>query len=418
LILRAGVVKALVIAICVGAIPSLAAPLKAPSSGWTATGLASRARNTDDPASVERFIQSLWPDAQAAGVSRATFDAAFAGVRLDASVLAHTKQQAEFERSIRDYLASMVTGSQVAKGRALAAQWSDTLATIERRFGVDRNIVIALWGLESGYGAGIGGKDVIASLASLAFVGFRDGLFRDELIAALVILEQGHVGRAEMKGSWAGAMGQAQFMPSSFLKYATAFDGGAHKDIWSNTPDVLASIANFMKGSGWRGGLPWGFEVTLAQGFDYGVSRASFAEWTERGLTRADGQAMPTTGEALLFFPVGWRGPAFLITENFFVIKNYNTSDAYALSVGVLADRIAGAGGLRGTWPATIEGLDHAQLLETQKRLNGVGLYDDKLDGRLGPALRAAVHRFQVANGLVADGFPTPTLLAKLRSER
>jgi len=413
--LRWGIARALLLIISVGTLPSLAAQLEAPPIGAKP---ASPARSAEDPAAFQRFLESLWPEAQAAGVSRATFDAAFAGLHLDAAVLSHTKQQAEFERSIRDYLASMVTPTQVAKGRTLAAQWSDTLAAIERRFGVDRNIVVALWGLESGYGAGIGGKDVIASLASLAFAGFRDGLFRDELIAALVILEQGHVGRAEMRGSWAGAMGQAQFMPSSFIKYAIAFDGGKRKDIWSNTPDVLASIANFMNGNGWRSGLPWGFEVTLGQGFDYSVSRASFAERTRRGVARVDGQSMPSTGEALLFFPVGWRGPAFLITENFFVIKNYNTSDAYALSAGVLADRISTASAIRGAWPATIDGLDHAQLLEAQRKLNKLGLYDDKFDGRLGPALRASVHRFQVANGLVADGFPTPALLAKLRAER
>ncbi|MFI5015189.1 MAG: lytic murein transglycosylase [Hyphomicrobiales bacterium] len=388
--------------------------------GSTATPAATAAKaslpRADKAQSFAAYIESLWPDAKQAGVSRETFDQAFAGVRLDQSVLDRTKKQAEFERSIRDYLASMVSSSQVDKGRALAARWGGELAAIERRFGIDRNIVVALWGLESGYGAGIGGKDVISSLASLAFIGFRDGLFRDELIFALVILEQGHIGRAEMKGSWAGAMGQAQFMPSSFMKYAIAFDGGTRKDIWTNTPDVLASIANFLKGNGWHAGLPWGFEVALPQGFDYAVPQASFAEWKRRGLSRADGQAMPSSGEGLLFFPVGWRGPVLLITENFFVIKNYNTSDSYALSVGVLADRIGGATGIRAPWPAAIDGLDHGQRLEAQRLLQKLGLYADKLDGRLGPALREAVRRFQAKNGLVPDGFPTPEVLAKLRA--
>jgi lytic murein transglycosylase len=367
-------------------------------------------------AAFAAFVEGLWPDAKAAGVSRETFDAAFAGVHLDTSVLEHMKKQAEFERSIRDYLASAVSERQVDQGRALSAKWADTLAAIERRFGVDRHIIIALWGLESGYGTGIGGKDVIGSLASLAFIEFRGGLFRDELIDALVILQEGHVVRDAMKGSWAGAMGQAQFMPSSFMKYATAFDGGPRKDIWTNPQDVLASIANFLEGNGWVADLPWGFEVVLQQGFDYTPAKASFAEWKSRGVTRADGAGLPASGEALMFFPVGWRGPAFLITENFFVLKNYNTSDAYALAAGLLADRIGGAGGIRAPWPSAIEGLDHGQRLEAQKLLQNLGLYSDKLDGHLGPALREATRRFQAGNGLVPDGFPTPQMLAKLRA--
>jgi len=219
-----------------------------------------------------------------------------------------------------------------------------------------------------------------------------------------------------MKGSWAAAMSQAQFMPSCFLKYASSCDNGPRKDISTNVPDVLASIANFMKESGWQQGLPWGFEVTVPQGFDYGVPQASFTEWRKRGLRRADGEAMPQAGEALLFFPVGHKGPAFLITANFFVIKDYNTSDSYALSVGVLVDRIGGSAGIHAAWPATIDGLDHAQRLEAQTLLRKLGLYSDKLDGFLGPSLREAVRRFQERNGMIPDGFPTPEFLAKLRA--
>jgi lytic murein transglycosylase len=399
----------IIAAMMLGLQPSLAQP--------ASSGLALQASPAKG-AEFASFIEGLWPDAQQAGVSRATFDAAFAGVHLDPTVVALTRKQAEFERSIRDYLASAVSERAVDQGRALTARWQDVLATVERRYGVDRNMIVALWGLESGYGAGIGGKDVIASLASLAFVNFRGGMFREELIDALLILQEGNIARAEMKGSWAGAMGQAQFLPSSFIKFAAAYDGGSHKDIWTSTPDVLASIASFLKGNGWQPGLPWGFEVVLPQGYDYAVAKASFAEWQKRGLARADGRPMPASGEALIFFPVGWRGPAFLITENFFVIKNYNTSDSYALSAGVLADRIGGSSGIRATWPTAVDGLDHAGRLEAQKLLRKLGLYSDKLDGFLGPSLRAAVRRFQAQNGLIADGFPTPELLAKLRAAK
>jgi membrane-bound lytic murein transglycosylase B len=412
--LRAGLPKLLGCALLVGIALAPAIPSKA--AGASPAPARALARQPGDEAGFAAFIEGLWPDARAAGVSRETFDTAFAGVHLDPAVIGRTKKQAEFERSIRDYLASAVSPGQVAQGRALAAKWADALGAVGRRYGVDPDIVVALWGLESNYGAGSGGKDVISALANLAFARLRGGLFRDELIDALVILQQGHVARAEMKGSWAGAMGQAQFMPSSFLKYATAFDGGAHKDIWTNRPDVLASIANFLKGNGWEPSLPWGFEIVVPQGFDYEVAKASFAEWRKRGVARADGEAMPASGEALIFFPVGWHGPAFLITSNFFVIKNYNTSDSYALAAGLLADRIGGSQGIRAPWPAMIDGLDHAQRLEAQKLLHRLGLYSDKLDGFLGPSLREAVHRFQAQNGMIADGFPTPEFLAKLRA--
>ena len=376
----------------------------------------SSAQETKPDAAFAAFIDALWPDAKAAGVSRETFERAFSGVQLDQGILERTKRQAEFERSIRDYLASAVSERQVEQGRMLAAKWKDVLDAIERRFGVDRYILVALWGLESGYGAGVGGKDVIASLASLAFIDFRGGLFREELIDALVILEEGHIARASLKGSWAGAMGQAQFMPSSFLKYATSFDGSARKDIWTKPPDVLASVANFLKMNDWRADLPSGFEVTLPRGFAYMPAKASFPEWKRRGVSRADGEPMPEAGEGLLFFPVGWKGPVFLITENFFVLKNYNTSDAYALAASLLAERIGGSSGIHASWPSVIEGLDHSQRLEAQRLLQKLGLYQDKLDGHLGPALREATRRFQAQNGLVPDGFPTPEFFQKLRA--
>ncbi len=377
---------------------------------------ATLAQDTKSAASFATFVEALWPDAKAAGVSRETFDGAFAGVQFDASLLERTKKQAEFDRPIRDYLLSAVSDQAVEQGRGLAARWKDTLEVIERRFGVDRYILIALWGMESAYGTGVGGKDVIAALASLAFLDFRGGLFRDELIDALIILEEGDVARAAMKGSWAGAMGQAQFMPSSFLKYASAFDGSGRKDIWTRPPDVLASIANFLKMNGWRPDLPSAIEVSLPRDFAYLPAQQSFAQWKSRGVVRADGQALPVNGEGLLFFPVGWRGPAFLITENFFVLKNYNTSDAYALAASLLAERIGGSRGLRAAWPLQIDGLDHARRLEAQRLLQQIGLYKDKLDGHLGPALREATRLFQAQNGLIPDGFPTVQFLAKLRA--
>jgi hypothetical protein len=232
------------------------------------------------------------------------------------------------------------------------------------------------------------------------------------------MIEKDHVRPAEMLGSWAGAMGQTQFMPSSFLAYAADGDGDGRRDIWASVPDVLASIANFLKEHGWKPGLPWGFEVALPEGFDYAVHRRGFAEWAAAGVKRQDGAEMPRAGEGLLFLPAGARGPAFLLSENFFVIKAYNTSDSYALAVGHLGDRILGAGAVRGAWPKGEAMLGRDERVEVQKRLAERGLLDGDADGRIGFKTRDAVRRFQLNRGLLPDGHADGALLKELRAAR
>ena len=367
----------------------------------------------------------LWPEAQQAGVSRATFDDAFKGVSPDPAIIKLTRSQAEFSKPVWDYLAGAVSNARIARGQAQASQWTDTLSVIERRYGVDPKIVVGIWGLETNFGTNAGNTYVIRALATLAHARYRDDFFRKELIVALQILEQGHIERAAMRGSWAGAMGQTQFMPSSFMKYAVDFNGGGAKDIWTSTPDALASTANYLKQFGGKAGIPWGMEVLLPEGFDFKLAdRKARAQlfrlggaWRQIDCRRDDADRRQTwRRKQRSFCPQGAQGPAFLVTENFEVIKKYNNSDSYALGVALLGDRIYGGGPVQGSWPRHIKGLSRTEGIEVQKRLAALGYKIEKIDGKLGENSREALRSFQIKHGLVADGYPTQALLARLRA--
>jgi lytic murein transglycosylase len=372
---------------------------------------------TQGPAgSFQSFVASLWPAAHARGVSRPVFEAAFAGVTPDPKVIELTRKQSEFVRPIWTYVDNAVGQARVARGQAVAAEYASVLADVERRYGVDRAVVLGVWGMETNFGSFTGGMDVIRSLATLAHIGYRGDFFRGELLTALVILQQGHVARADMRGSWAGAMGQTQFMPSSFMTYAVDYDGDGHKDIWTSVPDALASTANYLRAHGWQHGLPWGFEVAVPDGFDYRTRKASLAHWAALRLQRMDGKALPRSGEASLFLPAGARGPAFLVTVNFLAIKAYNSSDAYALGVGHLGDRVYGGPGIQSAWPKDDPQLDPDQRKEMQRRLAAMGYDIGEADGKIGTKTREAVRDFQERRGLLPDGHPTPEVLSALRA--
>ena len=380
---------------------------------WCGSIASLSAAGRQDPAAFRAFVEGLRPDAESRGVSRAVFDSAFAGVTPDPAVVALTVRQPEFAKPIGVYLASQVTAARIAAGQAMLAKWRPELDAIERTSGVPAPVVVALWGLETNYGASLGGKDVIRSMATLASIGFRPELYRAELLAALTMLQHGEVTREGLRGSWAGAMGQPQFMPSSFETYAVDFDHDGRRDIWGDIPDALASMANFIRQHGWQTDRPWGFEVRLPTGFDYRRSRASDADWAALGVTRADGAALPAEGDGIMFFPSGATGPAFLVTGNFEVIKTYNFSDAYVLSVAQLADRMGGGPPIRASWP-TATPISRQDRIDLQTRMVALGLPVDNREGRISLALRDAIRSAQEKVGLVPDGEPTTALLKAL----
>lgn len=370
-----------------------------------------RAQDGDFPS----FVASLRSDATARGVSPNTFDAAFAGLRgPDPDVIARTRRQGEFSRPVWDYLVGAVSPGRIARGQAQGKRLAATLAAIEARTGVPRAIVLAFWGVESDFGASAGSLPTVRALASLAYVRHRGTLFRDELLAALQILEKGDIEPARMVGSWAGAMGQVQFLPSVYLREAVDFDGDGRRDIWRSEPDALASIAHYLRSLGWKPGLSWGYEVSLPKEFDLTRYRGPLSDFAARGVRRTDGKPLPVNGEASLFLPGGLGSPVFLITDNFEVIRGYNTSDSYALAVGHLADRLAGGPALAAPWPNGDARLDGPGLKRLQAGLAAQGLYAGEQDGRAGPKLREAVRQYQIREGLPADGYARPALLERL----
>ncbi len=298
------------------------------------------------------FVEGLWPQAHRRGVSRETFDGAFAGVTPDEAVLEKTRHQAEFKKTVAQYLASAVSQTRIETGQERGRAYKEVLEKAESRFGVDPYIVLGVWGLETNFGNNPGDLSTIRCLATLAYARYRGEYFRKELLDALDILQAGRIAPQEMRGSWAGAMGQTQFMPSAFKRYAVDFSGEGRRDIWRSVPDALGSTAYFLKKHGWIEGQPWGYEV-LAPSPATGDGKAlrPLSSWAAAGFRRADGSPLPSEGQAALLAPAGADGPHFLVTRNFKVIKAYNNSTSYALGVALLGDRIAGAEPLRASWP-------------------------------------------------------------------
>jgi membrane-bound lytic murein transglycosylase B len=372
--------------------------------------------------SFREFIDALWPLAEERGVSRATFDNAFAGVAFDPKVVASAQSQPEFVRPIWDYVASAVTPDRVERGRDRARSESFWLAEAKEAFGVDDAVLLGVWGLETDFGGFVGSNNVIQALASLAYVHFQGDYFRDELLSALVILEEGDVAPSLMRGSWAGAMGQTQFMPSSYLTYAVAFQRHDRRDIWTSEADAIGSTANYLAKHDWTKGLPWGFEVRLPPKFALTAadssSPAPFSSFAARGVTRADGSPWPQSGEGRLLILAGLDGPVFLITSNFDVIKSYNNSTAYALSVGLLGDAVKGGPGLLAPWPTRDHPLTAAQIQRLQIKLKKMGYEVGEIDGRIGDALRSAVRSFQERNGLKPDGYANQALFGRVSALR
>jgi lytic murein transglycosylase len=364
--------------------------------------------------SFAAFVAKLWPEAQAKGITRANFDLALHALIPDPRVIAATKRQPEYGKPVGAYVNDIVSPGRIARGKVKAQEWAKTFDAVEKKYGVERWVLIALWGMETDYGAAKDHWDVFRSLATLAYVGYRDPYFRNELIVALHIMQDDHIPRAQMVSSWAGAMGQTQFMPSNVMDYAVDFSGDGKTDIWNNVPDVLGSTGNYLAKEHWQRGLPWGFEVTLPSGFDMMRSHASFADWKTLGLRRADGKPFPATGEGILFFPAGAKGPAFIATENYAVLKEYNNADAYAIAVGHLADRMTGGPPIKAAWPADDHPLSRDARIALQKKLASLGYKVLDFEGHVDFALRDNIREEQRKFHMVPDGNPTAALLEKL----
>jgi len=366
----------------------------------------------------DRWIADLRPEALRAGVSAGTFDRAMGGIGLNRDSIRREATQPEFTRPIWAYLDSAVSDTRIENGRRALAEQDRTLAAIEARFGVEREVIVAIWGLESSYGTLRGTTPVIESLASLGFEGRRQAFFRQQLIGALQIIEAGDVAPERMVGSWAGAMGHTQFIPTSYLAYAVDFDGDGRRNIWADDPtDALASAAAYLARFGWQRGQPALVEVRLPSGFDPRLagSRRAVGAWAALGVRAAGGARLPQSGEATLMFPAGTQGPAFLTFDNFRVIKRYNNADAYAIAIAHLADRLRGAGTFEGAWPRDDRPLSADERRELQEILQRAGHYRGEIDGRVGSGTLAAVQEWQAANGLAPDGYVSLALLQRMR---
>lgn len=375
----------------------------------------------DDPKFLAFIENTLWPRMKKAGVSRQLFDAAFAGItEPDPVVLKLAANQPEFTSTTSAYLEKAVTPIRIDTGRQKAQDEKKLLDAIEAKYGVDRYVVLGIWGMESNFGKMKGSMSVMRSLATLAYSGSRKKYAYEQMAAAFKILKSGIVKPDDFDGSWAAAMGHTQFIPSSYNAYAVDWTGDGKKDIWNSYQDALASTANYLAKAGWKNDRPWGWEVTLPKGFNKGLIGRSHwktvAEWEKLGIRRADGQKFGSPqADAFVMVPQGVSGPRFLVTRNFLAIMDYNISHSYALAVGHLGDRIRGKGPFVGQWPDVTYDLSYKQRVELQTRLNALGFQTGGNDGRFGARTYEAILAYQKKNGLPLDGVPSVKLLQSLQ---
>lgn len=366
-------------------------------------------------------LEGLWPDAARRGVARETFDTQTRDLTPDLRIMDLMDAQPEFTKAFWDYLDVLVNDSRIKRGHEILAQYRPLFDAMEKSYGVDRHIVAAIWGIESNFGTSGGDRPVIRSTATLACVGRRQPYFREEFLAALEILDRGDISPDRLKGSWAGAFGPTQFMPTSFKRFAVDFDGDGRRDVVDSPADLIASTANNLKVDGWTPGQTWGYEVALPAGFNYILADSAKAmtmrEWERLGVVRIGGRGyLRPTDRAYLLVPAGATGPAFLMLNNFRVLMKYNPAEAYALAIGHLADRMRGDGPIVTAWPRNERVLTVAERYELQQHLARLGFdIGGEPDGRLSAKSRSAIKSFQVSQGLVPDGFASADLLGRLR---
>jgi lytic murein transglycosylase len=403
--------------------PPASAPSTTPETLPTATASSPVQPAADEAPLEQRFaswITEFRASALAAGIDESTLHSALDDAHYLPRVVELDRAQPEFTRTVWDYLDGAVSPQRVERGQDKLLQVRAQADDAAARYGVAPATLVAIWGIESNYGDFVGSTPTVDALATLGFDGRREAWARGQLIAALKILQSGDIDRAQMIGSWAGAMGQTQLLPSNFLAYAVDADGDGRRDIWGSIADALASTANFLARSGWRAGEPWGAEVQLPPGFD--VSRAdpqlrqATAQWVAEGVRTLDDTALPDFADGAILLPAGARGPAFLVGPNFRAVLRYNNSINYALAVSLLAQRITGLSGVQASWPRDLAALSRSQLTEMQTALNARGFDSGTPDGTMGPATRDALRRYQRSIGAPADGYPTLEVLQRLQA--
>jgi lytic murein transglycosylase len=372
-------------------------------------------------ANFDNCIAAMWPDAARRGVSQENFQRFTAGLAPDLRIMDLMDAQPEFTKSIWDYLDILVNDDRLARGRETLARYKAQFDATEKAYGVDRYVIAAIWGIESNYSTQIGDRSVLRSTATLACVGRRQAYFRDEFLSALEILNRGDLKPEQLRGSWAGAFGPTQFMPTAFKRYAVDADGDGRRDVVDNPADLIASTANNLKKDGWQTGQPWGYEVVVPQGFNFMLAdraRAmTIAQWEHLGIKRAGGQPFPhPMDKGYLLAPAGAEGPSFLMMQNFRVIMKYNPAEAYALAISHFADRLRGGRPFVQPWPRQERELTRAERLELQQLLAARGFYRGTPDGQFGGETRQALRNFQTSIGAPADGFATADLLDRLRA--
>jgi len=356
------------------------------------------------------FVEGIWPDAKKQGISKRTFDRATSGLKPSPKVSKLAKKQPEFAQPIGKYIAKRLGPTRVNIGKKKVKRNRRLLDNIQKRTGVDPYVVAAIWGMETAYGGYSGKSDVFNSLVTLAYRQYRGDFFRKQFIDAMTIMQNEKVPRKRMVGSWAGAMGQTQFIPSSFLKHAIDFDKDGKRDLWKSVPDALGSTANYLKNNGWVVGQPWGHAVKLPGNMKKYAFTQPWKDWASSGVSRLDKGKLPTKGEATLFFPAGAEGPAYLVTPNYEVIKSYNFSDAYALSVGQLAHSLRGTKSAAIDWP-TASPLTKSQRMKVQTLMVKRGRKVPNRIGRISHDMRMAIRDLQLENGRLADGYPDQKFL-------
>ncbi|GHB16620.1 lytic murein transglycosylase [Salinicola rhizosphaerae] len=379
---------------------------------------AATSSSTKDPAGFKAWVDDFRQSAAAKGVDRSTLALAFDSASYLPRILEYDRSQPEFTRQIWSYLDSAVSDQRVSTGRQRLAANRALADRVTAEYGVPGEVIVAIWGIESNYGSNFGDFETIDALATLGYDGRRQSFARGELMSALKILQNGDIDRDHMRGSWAGAMGHTQFIPSSFLAYAVDEDGDGRRDIWGSIPDVMASTANYLDDAGWQRGQPWGVEVTLPDDFDYSQTelseRHATATWRSQGVTPVAGGTLPNFDQASVIAPAGAKGPAFLVGHNFRVIMRYNASTSYALAVATLSDRIAGRPGIQANWPRNEPALSRSQIRRLQQALNDNGFAVGTPDGLVGPNTRAGLRAYQRSIGVIPDGYPTQSLIARL----